>query len=324
MFGKALFGQAVDLRLRRSWRTVERRAAGLRTLPCSWRLAACSALIERGDFEAAVQPLERLASHGRQGAAARKLLDIARFSSRSDALRQMEDASVILGCAEPGVVGPLVERVPGARRVIIVFYGVGSGFWVLAPVLRRYLKPLGCHLVFVRDSRKIGHLGGIEGVGADYQGSVAALRRLIDRLGATKIATMGMSLGGYAALRYGLELGADRVLGLGAYTNVKPGEVETNGKDALTRIARTIPSMALDLLPLYAAAEPPPRVALWYGAEHNGDRQQAERFGTLRGVELHAVAALDDHDVLRQMMSSGEIRTVTAWLADPAGVEAAA
>jgi hypothetical protein len=221
-------------------------------------------------------------------------------------------------------VGPLVERVPDARRVVIVFYGVGSGCWVLAPALKRYLKPLGCHLVFVRDARKIGHLGGIEGLGHDYASSLAALRTLVERLGAFEIATMGMSLGGYAALRYGLDLGADRVLGLGAYTNVTPGQVETTGDDALTRIARAVPSMAIDLLPLYAGAERPPRVALWYGADHKGDRQQAERFSAVQGVELRALAELGEHDVLRQMMSSGQIRSVTAWLADPPGVEAAA
>jgi pimeloyl-ACP methyl ester carboxylesterase len=324
LFERAIFGRGVDIRLRRSWRTIERRAARLRTLPPSWRLAACNALIERGDFKAAIPALELLGAHRKQGVAARKLLDIAQFSCRSDVLRQMEDASEILGCAQPGVVGPLVERVPGARRAIVVFYGVGSGFWVLAPVLRRYLKPLGCHLVFVRDSRKIGHLGGIEGLGADYQASVDALRKLIERLGATEIAMMGMSLGGYAALRYGLDLGADRALGLGAYTNVTPGEVETNGRDALTRIARSCPAMARDLLPLYAEAERRPRVALWYGADHNGDRRQAERFTVLEGVELRPVPDLDDHDVLRQMMSSGQVRSVVTWLADPPGVEAAA
>jgi pimeloyl-ACP methyl ester carboxylesterase len=319
-----LFGKVIDKRLRRSWRGVERRAASSRALPPAWRLAACGALIERGDFQAAIPALEVLGAHRSRGAAARKLLDLARFSCRSDALKQMEDASVMLGRAEPGVVGPLVERVAGARRVIIVFYGVGSGFWVLAPALKRYLKPLGCHLVFVRDGRKLGHLAGIEGLGADYPSALAALRLVVEQLGATEIATMGMSLGGYAALRYGLDLGADRVLGLGAYTNVKPGEVQTNGKDALTRIARTVPAMAIDLLPLYRAAERPPRVALWYGADHNGDREQAERFSAVGGTELKALADLDDHDVLRQMMSTGEIRAVTAWLVAGPGVEAAA
>lgn len=324
MVAKALLGRSLGIHLRRSWRTVERRVAGARSLPGAWRLAACNAMIERGDFQAVIPSLERLGTHRSKGTAARKLLDIARFSCRSDALRQMEDASVLLERAEPGVVGPLVERVPDARRAIIVFFGVGSGFWVLAPVLRRYLGSLGCHLVFVRDSRKIGHLAGIEGLGCDYGASVDALRTLLARLGATELSMMGMSLGGYAALRYGLDLGADRVLGLGAYTNVTPGEVDTDGRDALTRIARAVPGMAVDLRPLYARAVSPPRVALWYGADHNGDRCQAERFAGVGRVELHPVEALGDHDVLRQMMSSGQVRSVVPWLVHPEGVEAAA
>lgn len=69
--------------------------------------------------------------------------------------------------------------------------------------------------LFVRDPSMRWYLAGIEGLGDDVASTAAALREHVDRLQPSAVVTVGQSMGAYAAILYGVLIGADKVVAFG-------------------------------------------------------------------------------------------------------------
>jgi pimeloyl-ACP methyl ester carboxylesterase len=97
--------------------------------------------------------------------------------------------------------------------------------------LRKLQALLGCglHRIHLRDPRLRWYLHGIAGLGADRTASIVALRRIVDSLSPDRVVTLGQSMGGYGALLYGHELGAQRAVAFGALSTMDPAVAHDNG-----------------------------------------------------------------------------------------------
>jgi hypothetical protein len=195
---------------------------------------------------------------------------------------------------------------PGAATVVLVFCDYKNRIGVPLTMLHRWLSGWPVSLIYLRDPRNLGYLGGIEALGPDLGATLAELRRRIAALGARKVVCYGHSIGGYGALRYGLELGADAVVSMAGLVNLTPSfNIGLNYGGAAGRIQAEFPAEPLDLKPLHQAAARPPRTWIVY-AEHNwDDRLHAEHLSGLRGVTQVQVEGAEGHNVAVDLMRSG-------------------
>lgn len=177
----------------------------------------------------------------------------------------------------------------GARRALVAFGGFTDAFW-LTPA---FLGLLDCHLVILSDSRRMFHLAGLIGLGESYAECVAGLQRLLAELGATSLFLAGSSAGGYAALRYGLDLEVRGVLAVSPVTQINAGAKEIAQYPALAPIASRAPEMMQDLIPLYQRASRPPPVLITWGQRNRLDDWQAARMAVLPNVTLEPVPVAD-------------------------------
>jgi hypothetical protein len=114
----------------------------------------------------------------------------------------------------------LVDRVV-AGEILVISFGFVS--WEARPNFDFYgrLKKLeqtsGRHInkVLVRDSGNAWYHRKIAGLGGHPDETVATLRALIAEIAPSKVITIGQSMGAYAAVMYGLLLGADSVIAFG-------------------------------------------------------------------------------------------------------------
>jgi hypothetical protein len=114
----------------------------------------------------------------------------------------------------------LVDRVV-AGEILVISFGFVS--WDARPNFDFYgrLKKLeqtsGRHInkVLVRDSGNAWYHRKIAGLGGHPDETVATLRALIAEIAPSKVITIGQSMGAYAAVMYGLLLGADSVIAFG-------------------------------------------------------------------------------------------------------------
>ncbi len=98
--------------------------------------------------------------------------------------------------------------------------GLGNDLQSAINMIHRWLGRIGAHIVYLRDRKNQFYVMGVSSLGHDYATSIAALRRLIDQLGARSVHCMGELAGVYGALQMGLDLGAQSVLCLSGPTEL--------------------------------------------------------------------------------------------------------
>jgi pimeloyl-ACP methyl ester carboxylesterase len=194
--------------------------------------------------------------------------------------------------------GVLIARRPRASRVIFVFTGNARMIWVSLHVLHQLMPKDDCHIVYLRDIRGLGYLDGIPELGAGYERTLDGFRGLVTSLGDPKVYCVGSSAGGYASLRYGLDLRARAILAFSPLTDGWQLQAASGGRIAADAI--------VDLRTLYAAASAAPAVTLVFGEKNEEDAAASRRLAGLPTVTLQPVPHYDRHDVIAQTIATGE------------------
>jgi amino acid adenylation domain-containing protein len=209
-------------------------------------------------------------------------------------------------CDDPTAEIQIVRR-PDCATVLMCFCASQGTLGHPINFIHQWLGRLPASLVYIKDFRDLGGGCGFPTIGPDRACAVAAFRRIVDEIDGKRTYTLGVSLGGYAAMYYGLELGAIAVLNLAGATDYTPDFVNSLGpvSKAYLNIRERAPDYARNLRDSYASAAHKPRVMIAYSAGQSRDRRQAERFAGLSNVELVAVD-YDQHNVLDELVRAGD------------------
>ena len=194
----------------------------------------------------------------------------------------------------------------GAETALLVFCGASHRIGMPLTMFHRWLARLPVSLVYLRDLRELCYLGGIKDLGGDLSSTVSALGGLVQDLGARRIVCYGNSVGGYGALRYGLDLAADAVICMGGLINL---DAAFNRHLRYANTARTVetafPEAQFDLRELYRRAEARPRCWLVYGERNWDDRIHARYMTGLDGVTLKQIDGYRGHNGALELIHAG-------------------
>lgn len=212
---------------------------------------------------------------------------------------------------------------PGAP-VVIVFTGLADKVSVPLNTMDRLLAARGLNAIYCRDFSRRMYVHGIESLGPDAAGTADALRSLLEKLDATRVFTLGNSVGGHGAIHYGLRLKADAVLSYAGPTNATSGFLSTFDERAAVvarKLNRHPIADELDLKPLAAGCDGRVQIHLIYGAGMPQDRVHAKHLAGVPGVHLHGDPECADHDVLSHHIANGKFVTLLEQvvLGSPAG-----
>lgn len=212
----------------------------------------------------------------------------------------------------------LVRR-DGADSLLLVFSGFDHRMGVSLSAMHRWFGRLPASLIYLRDFRSLFYLTGLPSLGADLADTVAALRDIAGALGARRILCCGCSGGVFAALSYGLALGAEAVLALAGPTNLS---IEFNAHlRSARRVSRLWAEMpaapAIDLRQSYAEAVRPPRVLFVYDRNNWDDRLHAEYIAGLPSVRLDPIEDRGIHAVIMPLILGGFFEAKLDWLVAP-------
>jgi hypothetical protein len=204
-----------------------------------------------------------------------------------------------------------VARRQGASEALLVFAGVGGRVGMPVALAHRWFGQLQVHVVYLRDAHQQAFNEGVRSLGTGYEATLDRLWRLADELNARAILTYGNSVGGYAALRYGLDLRARSIVGFSAATSMTPPLSPLDG------LAQRRMRVALDLKPFFQAATPPPRTLLVFGADHDMDSRHARHLEELPSVSLEPLAGSSRHEAVVRSVELGRFGEFLARLAAP-------
>jgi tetratricopeptide (TPR) repeat protein len=202
----------------------------------------------------------------------------------------------------------LLAEEKDADTALFIFTGGNDAISMPLLIFDRYLATLNLTAIYLKDFKRLRYLLGIESLSADYQGTLSALRDMLSRLGAKRLCTMGNCEGGFAAIRYGVELGADRIVTFGAPT-YSPDDELTKLEQARNfmrnRLAAKVPADMVDLKPFLATREYKAQIEFFYENEDPRDCIHASHLSGLPGVTLHSQPGLN-HGMLRRLAFSHE------------------
>lgn len=205
----------------------------------------------------------------------------------------------------------------GSERTIIVFATITGNFMMLPlAALDALLADVPANLVYVRDTVYGSALTGLRSVAPDITSTVAHLERLVAELGTRELQTLGASVSGLSAIRYGARLGARRVATFGALTTVDPdfGGTPPNLQRAMRRRLRQATDGAerFEDVPDELARAPAMRVDLFVGADCKLDREHAERLAEHPQITIQPVADVDHHYVALSLIAEGRFAEAIA------------
>jgi tetratricopeptide (TPR) repeat protein len=288
------------------WRTeVEEAVAAARSTsaPPQTQIEAARILVEYGLTEAARPLLSRLEA---RFPAARKLLLAVRQIERMGLAQPLSESSAHPDPAENqlnSLRGFIEMPIPNSDTLLIVFGGNGNRLSMTFSLMHKLLRKTGVSIIYCRDLQEEYYTRGVVGLG-DFQATVDGFGALATRYGAKRILTLGNCAGCEGALRFGLSLGAQGVLGLSP---------KFQQEDSLTLQQRTRHRALLEHLTAhhqevhiqYLEAAVRPKVTLIFGEQCTADAASAHTMAEVPGVTLAGIPGSADADSVKDLLVRG-------------------
>jgi hypothetical protein len=189
--------------------------------------------------------------------------------------------------------GPVTEK-----RLIIAFCGRADRLMLPVSCVLQFLPSRLCDVVVLRDRTGGHYLNGIPSCGSSLLDLARFLEAEFRPRDYFRAYCYGTSAGGFAALRSGILLRADRAISVG-------GQFPWHTQRLLDPSEARIPAFELlcDCLsdhgtPLYCA----------YGMESEPDRDSVVRLSKTCRVNRIAFPGIDDHNLIAALLKSGQLR----------------
>jgi hypothetical protein len=189
-----------------------------------------------------------------------------------------------------------------SESLLIVFLGRDKSFWVSLDMLHRIIRDVAGQVVYLRDFAGVYFLAGIDPY-CSYEETLNGLKGVVQRAAVRKVCLLGLSAGGFAALKYGLDLSAHAVLALSPVTDIRRAWDKPAMQEQFTRY--NIPIEWLDVLPFYELAQRRPEVTIVYGDLNQRDDLQAKRLAHIPGVRLRQIPELSLHNSFAHLLGTG-------------------
>lgn len=195
-----------------------------------------------------------------------------------------------------------------SRGTVLVFTGLAAKASLSLPVFDRYMAGLEVSTIYLTDIGRWLFMRGISELAAGYDETLEALREQIARLGAGPVTTIGTSAGGYAAMRYGVDLGAAATLCFSPPSNLTAEFLAEDRRGQLVaKRLQALDAEMLDLRPHLLSREAVNPIDIFYGAGMPQDRRHAEHLRGVPGVTLHPLDTIDIHGTMKTMAAAGTL-----------------
>jgi hypothetical protein len=257
------------------------------------RLTACWSLMELGNYLSATRGLIGVPPSDLR----RSLLNIC---------ARMTEGERFLKGRSPWSCDAAVAPGTGKSDMFVVFAGAGHRFvvnWLM------FARP-DVHVVVLRDHSFGGYVSGLRGVGSTFGECLKWLDWVRGDVGAPRVHMLGLSMGGYGALRWGLETGAITVSSFSSPTNIILDEVHPDDRIHVRfyrRVFSHAEAEAKDCRRLYDAAASRPRTRIFFGEQHARDSRWARNMTGVQNCTLEPVSGINDHHTFGHLTTQGSL-----------------
>lgn len=209
-----------------------------------------------------------------------------------------------------------------SSTLLILFGGIAGGVSMPVYEFFRVTEGYPVKRLFLRDPRHAWYLRGLPGVGDDAESIRTGLEEAIRRADVRRVVMAGASAGGFAALRFGSQLGADRVLAFSPQTFIdaprraSSGDGRWESQIAALHAALGEDSPEFDAVPPVTEAAGV-RFSVHVSGDHPMDLWHAQRLAGLGNVDI-TVHDRGGHLLVKFLRDNGDLPGIlTEALTEP-------
>ena len=194
------------------------------------------------------------------------------------------------------------------RPLLVAFGGMMGGLMIPPFEFFHLTKGLDINKIFIRDLDQCWYHAGLPGVSNDIEGTAAFLRHKIDEQGIQRVVFVGNSMGGYAAILFGILVGADLVHAFVPHTSLNDPEL-VRSKDRLQYLHENFADGHFDLKKFIERRRPSTCIHVHFGGQNEMDTKHALHLEHCRHVFLHAYPHRG-HPLVRGLRDSGKLHKI--------------
>jgi tetratricopeptide (TPR) repeat protein len=210
----------------------------------------------------------------------------------------------------------IIPEGANSDTAMLIFAGINDALSMPLEVFDRYVQPLDVLPIYLRDFNRLRYLTGIRSISYHYQGTIDGLRRMLREKGIKRLFTLGNCVGAFAAIRYGIELGAESIAAFHTPTycpEETPSNFQVGHRFLRIRLAAKVGHEMADLKPFLEMRASGAPIELFYDAENREDERYARRIAHVRGVHLNPLPGRGTEETLRNFVLSHD--NFSLWLA---------
>lgn len=156
-----------------------------------------------------------------------------------------------------------------STKTLIAFGGMTQGLSMPPKEFFRSLVHRNINIIFVKDFKQCWYQKGLLGKTSDIESSIEYLKNIIPKT-TEKLVALGASAGGYAAIRFGIALNADRIMAFSPQTLIDEETARVFSKSCLRDMI--FDNIDLDLKKILNKYNPKIKIEIYYAGDNNRDK----------------------------------------------------
>lgn len=199
----------------------------------------------------------------------------------------------------------LIDR--RSQKTLIVFGGMASGISMPSREFFNSLSNKNINILFVKDFKQCWYQKGLSGKTKDISSSIIYLQSLMPDT-TQELITLGASAGGYAAIRFGIGLQADRIMAFSPQTFIDEETASVFAKNCVGKLK--FGSDDLDLNKVLSKTDKKYNIEVYYGFLNGRDKKNVNHIKTyvqefFYDTDEHLLAAfLKEKGMLNDILDS--------------------
>jgi len=164
---------------------------------------------------------------------------------------------------------PIESINKNSTKTLIAFGGMTQGLSMPPKEFFKSLVHKNINIIFVKDFKQCWYQKGLLGKTNDVESSIDYLNNLIPKT-TEKLVVLGASAGGFAAIRFGVALNADRIMAFSPQTLIDEETASVFSKSCLRDM--TFDNTDLDLKKVLNKYNPINKIEVYYAKNNNRDK----------------------------------------------------
>jgi len=194
-----------------------------------------------------------------------------------------------------------------SSKTLLAFGGMASGISMPPKEFFQSLSNSDINIIFIKDFKQCWYQNGLLGKSKDIDSTISYLSSIIPPTTKTLV-TLGASAGGYAAIRFGIPLKADRIMAFSPQTFIDEETASVFSKSSLRHLK--FDDDNLDLRKIFKRYNMQDNIEVYYGKHNNRDRKAIEHIREYIKefpfeTDSHLLALfLKEQGILKEILSS--------------------